>query len=79
MSINVDIKNYFARAENILNEIDTLSEDYKELMQEAKANGIDCKALKAALKEKRKPLDPDFKKTVNLYLEIDGQYQLFNA
>lgn len=77
MTINTDVKNYFSRAETILNEIDTLGEDYKELMKEAKANGIDVKALKLALKEKRKPLDAELKKTINSYLMIDGQYELF--
>ena len=79
MTTNTNIKNYFSRAENILNEIEALGEDYKELMKEAKENGIEVKALKAALREKRNPLDPSFKQTVNQYLEIGGQFQLFHA
>lgn len=79
MTTNTDIKNYFNRAENILTEIDTLQEDYKELMAEAKSNGLDVKALKLALKEKRNPIAADLKQKVNYYLEASGQFTLFAA
>ncbi len=74
---NTDIKSLLDRANNIENELDTLREDFKELMAEVKDAEIDVKAFKAALKEKRKPVDAAFKAKVNEYLCEAGQFQLF--
>ena len=71
------VKSYIDRAKNIMDEQDTLAEDMKELWAEAKGNGVDVKAAKAALKEIRKPVDKEFKDKVNSYLEVAGQFVLF--
>jgi uncharacterized protein (UPF0335 family) len=74
---NSAVKSYIDRATNIMTEQETLAEDLKELWQEAKDNGLDTKALKAAVKELRKPIDDDFKQKVNYYIEATGQVRLF--
>lgn len=74
---NSDIAGYFKRVENILNKQETLAEDFKELMLEAKNAGIEVKALKIALKEKRKPLDKSLKEKINFYMNATGQGELF--
>lgn len=74
---NSDAKSIMSRAENIMNEQDTLAEDLKELWEEGKSKGHDIKAMKAAIKAKRKPLDDDFKQKVNYYSEVTGQGRLF--
>ena len=74
---NSGVKSYIDRITNILNERDTLTEDLSEMFKEFKNGGGDVKALKAALKELRKPIDSDFKEKVNSYIMVAGQYQLF--
>lgn len=71
------IKSYIDRAINIMNEQDTLTEDLKELMKEAKNNSIDTKAMKTAIRQIRTPIDSEFKAVVNSYLEVHGQFLLF--
>ena len=74
---NSEAKSIMSRAENIMDEIDVKNEDLKELWTEAKSKGHDIKAMKVVLKEKRKPLDDDFKQKVNYYSEATGQRRLF--
>ncbi len=77
IATNTDVKSYLDRANNILNEIDTLTEDKKELWAEMKSEGIDTKAFAIALKEIRKPMDAALRAKVNVYLEVKGQFILF--
>ena len=74
---NTNVKSYLDRAINIMNEQDTLAEDLKELILEAKENGINSKAFSLALKELRKPIDAEVKRLVNVYTEEGGQFKLF--
>ena len=71
------VKSYIDRAMNIMTEQDTLAEDLKELWAEAKERGVDVKAAKVAIRQLRTPIDPEFKATVNSYLEVAGQFVLF--
>ena len=49
----------------------------KDLMTEAKAASVDTKALKAAVRVIENPIPPEFKETVNYYIEASGQSRLF--
>lgn len=61
----------------ILDEIDTLNEDLKAVYAEAKEHEIDIKALKAAIKSKRKEIALDYRKNVNDYLDDLEEPPLF--
>lgn len=77
---NSEIKSIINRILNIMSERDTLDEDLKELKAEAKAKGLDSKALALALKEHRKPIDDNTKQLANTYFkESGGNYDLFAA
>lgn len=76
-SVNTDIKNFIKRAETIEDEMGELKAEKKDLYKEIKAGGINMKAFRAALAIKRKPPEPEFLATVNLYLEAGGQYSIF--
>ena len=75
---NQDVVSFVNRAKSLMDEQDALAEDLKELWAEAKGKGHDTKALKAAVKEIRKPIDTEFKAKVNSYIMVAGQYQLFH-
>lgn len=72
-----DIKNLLQRASNLEDEMDKIKEEKKDLAVEIKAAGLDAKAFRTALKQYRAPLDPEFAKTVNSYLNESGQGDLF--
>lgn len=75
---NLEISGIVKRMLNILTEQDTLAEDLKELKAEAKAKGMNAKALALALKEHRAPIDEDIKQLANTYFkESGGNYDLF--
>ena len=74
---NSDVKSFVDRAGNIMDEIEGGNESLKDLWVEAKAKGLDVKALKAVVKQSRKPIDDDFKQKVNYYSEATGQGRLF--
>lgn len=74
---NADPKTIITRLCTLLDEQDGLAEDIKELKVEAKAAGLDMKALGIAIKEIRKPLDEELKAIVNTYIEANGQHALF--
>lgn len=65
------------RAGQLEDDMDAVKAEKKDLAKEIKDEGIKMKEFRAALKEMRKPLDPEFKRTVNLYLEQGGQYAMF--
>lgn len=69
---NTNIKAAAQRYENLLDDKDRISEDMKELTKELKANGIDIKALKDAIKIKRKPIDESHEALVLGYLKAIG-------
>lgn len=74
---NTDIGNFIKRVCTILDEMDSLKEEKKDLMQEIKAAGVQTKELQMTIKEIRKPIDAQSKATVNLYLQQAGQLSLF--
>lgn len=74
---NIDAKTIISRLCTLLDEQDGLAEDISELKKEAKAGGLDMKALGIAVKQIRKPLDEELKATVNSYIEDSGQMALF--
>ena len=72
-----DAKAIITRLCTLLDEQDGLAEDIKELKLEAKAGGLDMKALGIAIKQIRKPLEDELKATANSYMEASGQMALF--
>ena len=74
---NSEVESYISRINSIVGEQNVLADDLKELCAEAKAKGLDVKALKAAAKELREPVDGEFKNKVNFYIEATGQGRLF--
>ncbi len=75
---NQESKDIIKRMLNIMTEQDTLSEDLKELKAEAKAKGLNMKAIALAIKEHRNPIDEDVKQSANIYFkESGGNYDLF--
>jgi uncharacterized protein (UPF0335 family) len=60
------------------NEKETIAEDMKAVYEEAAEEGIDKKAMKVALKEKRKQIEKSHKLKVNSYLEALGNPPLFH-
>ena len=74
---SVDAAQIIKRLCTLLDEADGLAEDIKELKAEAKAGGLNTKALMAAIKEIRNPLDDEIKATINSYLDANGQHALF--
>ncbi len=75
---NVAVKEYAERICRLEDEKDTLGEDIKEIYTEAKAGGVDTKALKTAIRAKRKEVDLGYKQKVNGYLEELGELPLFS-
>ena len=78
---NTDSANIIKRWLNILNEIDTLQEDLKELKEEAKGKGfgkVEMKAMAIAVKEHRNERNAHLTQTANkFFLESGGQYSIF--
>lgn len=78
---NTDSANIIKRWLNILNEVDTLQEDLKELKEEAKGKGfgkVEMKAMALVIKEHRKPLEVNVKAYANEYFaNSNGQYVIF--
>jgi uncharacterized protein (UPF0335 family) len=74
---NTKVKDYTKRLLAINTEIKDATESRKELLAEAKSNGISVKELKLAVKIIEKPLEEDFKDTVNFYLDASGQGRFF--
>ena len=74
---NADAKTIINRLCTLLDEADGLGEDIRELKKEAKAAGLDTKALNIAVKQIRKPIDEELKAIVNIYIESTGQMALF--
>jgi len=74
---SADPKTIINRLCTLLDEKDGLAEDIKELKAEAKASGLDMKALQIAVKQIRKPLDEELKAAANSYIEASGQMALF--
>ncbi len=74
---NTDAKAIITRLCTLLDEADGLAEDIKELKAEAKAGGLDMKALGIAIRQIRKPLDEELKAAANSYMEANGQHALF--
>lgn len=77
MTTNTDIKNYTERANNLLDEIEALGEDYKELIKEMESNGVDTVSFKSALKIKRKGRNKSKEAKVNEYLSQMGEQMYF--
>lgn len=73
---NQSIRSYAERLESLLNEKDTFMEEHRDaqadLMKEAKNNGITPKALKDAIKIKRKKPDDAHEALVAGYLKAIG-------
>jgi len=74
---NTDVKSYADRLINIETEIATLGQDKKELKEEAKASGVNIKALVAAVKIKMKERDLETEAVVNQYLGELGEQMYF--
>ncbi len=74
---NADVKEMADRYVRILDEQDTLKEDAKELLAEAKGKGIDTKAFKDAVRLGRKEQNEEHKVTVNMYLKRMGHSEYF--
>lgn len=74
---NVSVKEYVDRIGRLEDEKETLTTDIKEIYEEAHANGVDKKALRQAIRAKRKEVDVEYKQKVNGYLEELGELPLF--
>lgn len=74
---NTDIKSLGTRIATLMQERDGLNEDIKEIYTEAKAAGIDTKALRQAIAHSRKDIDPEYKAKVNLYSQQMGNSIVF--
>jgi uncharacterized protein (UPF0335 family) len=74
---NSQIKEYVKRLRAVNAEIKDFTDSRKDLLAEAKGNGVNIKDLKAAVKELDKPVEQDHKEGVNWILETNGQSRLF--
>ena len=74
---NTQIKDYTKRVLAVNNEIREAKDSLKELFLEAKGNGIDVKALKAAVRIIENTPEPELRETINFYLETTGQLRFF--
>lgn len=74
---NVDVKKFSDRILKLHSEMDDLRADIKGEYDAASNAGIDRKALKLAIKEKKKPVPVEEKRLANSYLEKLGQLALF--
>ncbi len=74
---NTDVKSYADRIGRLEDEKETLTLDINEVYKEAEANGIDKKALRQAMRAKRKEIDVAHKIKVNEYLSDLGELPLF--
>lgn len=76
---NSDVEKYAKRIQNIENEEADLKQDKKEIYTEAKAGGVDVKALRVAIRAAKKERDLEHIITVNAYLEKMGESPLFSV
>lgn len=75
MSIpNSDVRSYFERWENLEDKKDEVATDLKELFAEAKANGHDTKAMRAAFRQKVQMDDAAASKKAEAFDETVGLY-----
>lgn len=71
------LRSYVDRIVRLEEEKRELSQDIKEVFEEAKANGFDKNALKIVVKKRLKPLDESLMVQANIYLESLGELPLF--
>lgn len=74
---NTDVKSFAERIGRLEDEKQTLSEDIAAIYAEADESGLDKKALRQAIRVKRKETDLSHKMKVNTYLEALGELPLF--
>ena len=74
---NTRIKEYTKRLLAINAEAKELAESRKELLAEAKGNGVSVKELKAAVRIIENPPEDEYKDAVNFILEANGQLRFF--
>lgn len=74
---NISVKDFAMRICNLEDEKEALNSDINEIYDEASENDIDKKALRQAVKAKRKEIDADYKQRVNDYLDELGEPKLF--
>jgi uncharacterized protein (UPF0335 family) len=74
---NTRLKEYVKRLLTVNAEIKDFTESRKELLAEAKGNGVAVKELKAAVRIIENPPESEFKDTVNFILEANGQLRFF--
>lgn len=73
-----DVKEFAKRICLLEDEKDVLTQDINEIYSEADSKGLDKKALRQAIKAKRKEIELNHKKKVNEYLEALGEPTLFS-
>lgn len=74
---NINIKEYTKRLLAVNAEIKDYTDSRKDLLTEAKANGVDTKALKAAVKIIENAPEQETKDAINFYLDANGQGRFF--
>jgi uncharacterized protein (UPF0335 family) len=74
---NVNIKDYTKRLLAVNAEIKDFTDSRKDLLAEAKSNGVDTKALKAAVKIIESAPEQEEKDKINFYLDANGQGRFF--